>query len=49
MNPRRRRFLAGGATALAFGPAFGRAYAQAPDRFYPNRPISLWVPWPAGG
>jgi len=49
MNPRRRRFLAGSATALAFGPAFGMAYAQAPDRFYPIRPVSLWVPWPAGG
>ena len=49
MNLRRRRLLAGSAAAVAFGPAFGRAYAQAPDRFYPIRPVSLWVPWPAGG
>jgi tripartite-type tricarboxylate transporter receptor subunit TctC len=49
MNLRRRRLLAGSAAAVAFGPAFGRAYAQAPDRFYPTRPVSLWVPWPAGG
>jgi tripartite-type tricarboxylate transporter receptor subunit TctC len=45
---RRRRQLLGGAAALAFGPAFGRAYAQPVDRF-PQRPITLWVPWPAGG
>jgi tripartite-type tricarboxylate transporter receptor subunit TctC len=49
MNLRRRRLLAGSATALAFGPAFGLAHAQAPERFYPTRPVSLWVPWPAGG
>ena len=44
----RRRQLAGALAALAFGPAFGRALAQPPER-YPSRPIMLWVPWPAGG
>ncbi len=34
--------------SLAMGPAFGKALAQAPER-YPTRPITLWVPWPAGG
>ena len=47
LNTTRRRLL-GGATALAFGPAFGMVYAQPLDRF-PHRPITLWVPWPAGG
>ena len=44
---RRRRFI-GALPALAFGPAFGAAMAQAPQH-YPSRPITLWVPWPAGG
>jgi tripartite-type tricarboxylate transporter receptor subunit TctC len=43
----RRRFV-GSSAALAFGPAFGLALAQAAERF-PTRPITLWVPWPAGG
>ena len=47
MNPRRRQWLAA-STALAFGPAFGMAHAQPVERF-PQRPINLWVPWPAGG
>jgi tripartite-type tricarboxylate transporter receptor subunit TctC len=50
MNPiqqRRRRWLAG-AASVAVGPVFGMASARAADRF-PQRPISLWVPWPAGG
>ncbi len=47
MTLKRRRLL-GAAAASAFGPAFGMAYAQAGERF-PQRPISLWVPWPAGG
>jgi len=34
--------------AGAFGPAFAAARAQAPAVF-PSRPITLWVPWPAGG
>ena len=34
--------------ALALGPAWGAALAQAPQRF-PTRPITLWLPWPAGG
>jgi tripartite-type tricarboxylate transporter receptor subunit TctC len=46
-QPRRRR-LVGALSALAFGPAFGAAMAQAPSH-YPTRPITLWVPWPAGG
>ena len=45
--PNRRRAL-GWLSALAFGPAYGAALAQAPAS-YPTRPISMWVPWPAGG
>jgi tripartite-type tricarboxylate transporter receptor subunit TctC len=44
----RRRQTLGLLAALAIGPAFGRALAQAPDAF-PTRPLTLWVPWPAGG
>jgi tripartite-type tricarboxylate transporter receptor subunit TctC len=47
MKTRRRSFLAGTA-AVAAGPVFGMASARAAERF-PQRPISLWVPWPAGG
>ena len=43
-----RRRVVGTLSALAFGPAFGAAMAQAPAH-YPSRPITLWVPWPAGG
>jgi len=43
----RRRFGAALA-ALALGPALGRARAQEPA-WRPQRPITLWVPWPAGG
>src|SRR5262245_24595016 len=43
-----RRRVIGSMSALAFGPAFGAAMAQAPAA-YPSRPISLWIPWPAGG
>ncbi len=43
-----RRRVVGALSALAFGPAFGVARAQAPAS-YPSRPITLWVPWPAGG
>ncbi|HSC01218.1 MAG TPA: tripartite tricarboxylate transporter substrate-binding protein, partial [Burkholderiaceae bacterium] len=46
-RPPRRRVV-GMLSALAFGPAFGAAMAQAPSS-YPSRPITLWVPWPAGG
>jgi tripartite-type tricarboxylate transporter receptor subunit TctC len=42
------RRLAGAALApLASGVA-ARALAQAPEVF-PQRPVTLWVPWPAGG
>ncbi len=34
--------------ALTLGPAWGAALAQAPQRF-PTRPVTLWLPWPAGG
>jgi tripartite-type tricarboxylate transporter receptor subunit TctC len=44
----RRRQLIGLLGAAALGPAYGMALAQAPQHF-PTRPISLWVPWPAGG
>jgi tripartite-type tricarboxylate transporter receptor subunit TctC len=47
LNPYRRQLL-GALSALAVGSAAGRALAQAPERF-PTRPITLWVPWPAGG
>ena len=46
VQPRRR--IVGALSALAFGPAFGAAMAQSPQT-YPSRPITLWVPWPAGG
>ena len=39
----RRRLL-----AAASGAAATRAFAQGPEHF-PSRPITLWVPWPAGG
>ena len=45
-NPRRQAL--GLLSALALGPAFGAALAQAPQKF-PLRPITLWLPWPAGG
>ncbi|HSB23956.1 MAG TPA: tripartite tricarboxylate transporter substrate binding protein [Burkholderiaceae bacterium] len=47
MTPQRRRFTAALA-AMAIGPAFGAARAQSVGG-YPNRPITLWIPWPAGG
>jgi tripartite-type tricarboxylate transporter receptor subunit TctC len=43
----RRRAL-GLAVASAFGPAFGAALGRPADSF-PSRPITLWIPWPAGG
>jgi tripartite-type tricarboxylate transporter receptor subunit TctC len=46
-SPRRRRIV-GALSALAFGPAFGAARAQSSSS-YPSRPITMWVPWPAGG
>jgi tripartite-type tricarboxylate transporter receptor subunit TctC len=45
---RQRRRLVASIAAVAFGPAFGMVRAQAAERF-PQRPILLWVPWPAGG
>jgi tripartite-type tricarboxylate transporter receptor subunit TctC len=47
LSPGRRR-LFGTLAAMAACPAFGTAIAQTADRF-PSRPITLWVPWPAGG
>jgi tripartite-type tricarboxylate transporter receptor subunit TctC len=43
----RRRALARLAT-LALAPIAGKASAQTAERF-PHRPITLWLPWPAGG
>jgi tripartite-type tricarboxylate transporter receptor subunit TctC len=43
----RRQWLASGSALLA-GQALGIATAQASTGF-PQRPITLWVPWPAGG
>jgi tripartite-type tricarboxylate transporter receptor subunit TctC len=45
--PDRRRTLSLLST-LACGPALGAAWAQAQPTF-PSRPLTLWVPWPAGG
>jgi tripartite-type tricarboxylate transporter receptor subunit TctC len=47
MQQRRRR-LVGALAAVVAVPAFGRALAQVPPHF-PQRPVLLWVPWPAGG
>lgn len=48
MTPSRRDLLAAaGALALGAGVGgFGAARASTP---FPSRPITLWVPWPAGG
>ena len=46
MSLSRRQWLAG-TGALALG-ASGMAAAKDADHF-PSRPITLWVPWPAGG
>jgi len=43
-----RRRIVALMSALAFGPAFGAARAQSAAS-YPSRPITLWIPWPAGG
>ncbi len=43
-----RRSVGAALAALAFGPAWSAVLAQSPERF-PRRPITLWVPWPAGG
>ncbi len=46
MIPARRRWLAS-AGALALGASgFGAARGTEP---FPSKPITLWVPWPAGG
>ena len=42
------RRLAGTALAPLASVAAARALAQTPERF-PQRPVTLWVPWPAGG
>ncbi len=47
-DARKRRQCLGLLGALALGPAWGAALAQAPAAF-PTRPITLWLPWPAGG
>jgi tripartite-type tricarboxylate transporter receptor subunit TctC len=44
MSVSRRQWIA---AALALGATgFGRARAATP---YPTRPITMWIPWPAGG
>jgi tripartite-type tricarboxylate transporter receptor subunit TctC len=43
-----RRRVLGALGAAAFGSASARVMAQPGERF-PVRPITLWVPWPAGG
>ena len=47
VNSGRRQSL-GLLSALVLAPAYGMAQTQPPNTF-PTRPISLWVPWPAGG
>ncbi len=44
----RRQWLASLAAVAAFGPARAVVQAQTADAF-PLRPVTLWVPWPAGG
>ena len=46
MNLRRRSFLAGAAAATLLATPMGHLRAAGS---FPSRPISLWVPWPAGG
>ena len=41
----RRRVLAAALAALPVAPLC----AQPDDARFPSRPITLWVPWPAGG
>lgn len=43
-----RRQVLGALSAAAFGPVSAKVMAQPSERF-PTRPITLWVPWPAGG
>lgn len=43
-----RRQVLGMACATAFGPVSAKVMAQSAERF-PLRPVTLWVPWPAGG
>jgi tripartite-type tricarboxylate transporter receptor subunit TctC len=45
-TPRRRALALLAATAVA--PALATLPVRAQDRF-PQRPVTLWVPWPAGG
>ncbi len=44
---RRRHWLTAAAGSV-FGPAFGAVLANPADTF-PSRPVTMWVPWPAGG
>ena len=46
MNLRRRNFLAGAAAATLLATPMGHPRAAGS---FPSRPVSLWVPWPAGG
>ncbi|NRT57232.1 tripartite tricarboxylate transporter substrate binding protein [Sphaerotilus uruguayifluvii] len=56
-SPERRRLLGAIAAAVAAGPAGvlaaraqpGGAASGSSDTRFPVRPITLWVPWPAGG
>jgi tripartite-type tricarboxylate transporter receptor subunit TctC len=48
MTTRRRALLAMAATAAATAAPWVRAHPGI-DAPFPQRPISLWVPWPAGG
>ncbi len=46
-NPRRRRLI-GALAASGLAPALATLRVSAQEKF-PTRPITLWVPWPAGG
>ena len=48
MTSSNRRQLMAALASLTLGPVFGRVRAQE-SGWRPQRPISLWVPWPAGG
>lgn len=49
MNVTRRQHLASLVSLLGWAPLTGARAANNEDALYPQRPITLLVPWPAGG
>ncbi len=45
----RRRLLCCAGSAALFGAAFPRLVQAQPGEAFPSRPITLWLPWVAGG